>query len=67
MDNWDCSTSDVDKNSDGDTSTGSGDRDVSQIEVKSLHDVFDNANTIGELFGLIRYNPWVCVIWFHWW
>jgi len=40
---------------------------VSEVEVKSLLDVFDKAEDIGEVFEYMWYNPWVCVVWFHFW
>ena len=51
----------------GDGGDSTGERDVSTIEVKSLLDVFTNAQDIGEFFGFIWYNPQVMFIWFHFW
>jgi len=70
MDAWDCSmgtTTEDNNDGDTDTNTDSGERDVKEIEVKSLLDVFDNAETVGEFFSFLWYNPQVMVIWFHWW
>ena len=71
MDNWDCSmgssTEDGGGTEDNSGDTTTEDRDVSTIEVKSLLDVFNNAEDIGEFFGFIWYNPQVMFIWFHFW
>ena len=40
---------------------------IKDVEVKSLLDVFTKANDIGEVFEYMWYNPWVCVVWFHFW
>lgn len=59
-----------DSGSSGDTTTDdttTEDRDVATIEVKSLYDVFENANDVGEVFAFIWYNPQVMFIWFHFW
>jgi len=40
---------------------------VADTEVKSLLDVFDKAENAGEVFEFMWYNPWVCVVWFHFW
>lgn len=42
-------------------------RDVSEVPVKSLVDVFENAETFEEFFEFLWYNPWVTVVWFHFW
>ena len=69
MDAWDCSMGTTTDNNDGDTDTNtdSEERDVKEIEVKSLFDVFDNAETVGEFFSFCWYNPQVMFIWFSWW
>lgn len=45
----------------------SGVRDVSVIEVRSLADVFENSNNVGEFFAFLWYNPWTMVVWFTLW
>lgn len=40
---------------------------ISEVEVKSLLDVFNKADTMGQVFEYMWYNPWVCVVWFHFW
>jgi len=42
-------------------------KSVKDTEVKSLLDVFDKAEDVGQVFEYLWYNPWVCVIWFHFW
>jgi len=40
---------------------------VKDTKVKSLLDVFDKANDMGEVFEYLWYNPWVMFVWFHFW
>lgn len=42
-------------------------KSIEDTEVKSLMDVFEHANDAGEFFEYLWYNPWVCVVWFHFW
>jgi hypothetical protein len=74
MSNWDCSMGSS-TDSGGDSSGGDGgdggttteERNIETMEVKSLLDVFNNAQDIGEFFALIWYNPGTMFIWFHFW
>ena len=67
MDNWDCSMGSGNSGNTGGDTTQEEERDVTEIEVASLMDVFAEAQSVGEFFGLIWYNPQVCVIWFKFW